>query len=335
MVLKQQRVSRTTQPKTFKSNGSKSEERVRSIPLDRLLPSKRQPRCYFDGEAMQRLVASIKENGILQPLLARPIGDKQEMYELVAGERRYRSALQLGLAAVPVTVREMTDAEALQYALVENLQRQDLNPVEETEGILQLLVFRLGCNSADVVSQLYRLENEAKGKITQNVLGKSGKPGKSNNEVDEGEATTTPITQSALGKSNRAIVEEVFAELGQMSWRSFVSSRLPLLKLPGKILEALRQGRIEYTKAKEIAKLESEPEQLALLEEAIANSLTLRQVKKLVGEKKTPKKVGEMQAEIEDVFKKAKKFAAWDNTEKCDKLKSLLAELKLVLAEGN
>ena len=101
------------------------------------------------------------------------------------------------------------------------------------------------------------------------------------------------------------------------------------------ILEAIRQGRIEYTKAKEIAKLESEPEQLALLEEAIANSLTLRQVKKLVGEKKAPKKVGEMQAEIEDVFKKAKKFAAWDNPEKCDKLKSLLAELKLVLAEGN
>ena len=218
----------------------------------------------------------------------------------------------------------MTDTEALQYALVENLQRQDLNPVEETEGILELLVFRLECKLADVVSQLYRLENQAKGKVTRSASGNS------ENETDEAEGG---IPRSASGTSDLAIVEQVFAELGRMNWRSFVRTRLPLLKLPPEILEALREGKIEWTKGKEIAKLESDFERLALLEEAIAKSLTLRQVQKLVREKKAPRKIGELQAELEDTFKRAKKFAAWDDAEKCDKLKSLLAELRVLLAE--
>jgi len=77
------------QPMSFESNGSKSGKSVRTIPLDRLLSPEHQPRRYFDGEAMQQLIASIKENGILQPLLVRPVGDK---YELVAGERRLKAA---------------------------------------------------------------------------------------------------------------------------------------------------------------------------------------------------------------------------------------------------
>jgi ParB family chromosome partitioning protein len=119
---------------------------------------------------MQYLVESIKSEGILQPLLVRPVGKK---YEVVAGERRYRAALEAGLTEVPATIREMTDDQAVQYALVENLQREDLNPVEETEGILSLLSLRLECDIAKVTSLLYRMENEAKGKITRNVSGKT------------------------------------------------------------------------------------------------------------------------------------------------------------------
>jgi ParB family chromosome partitioning protein len=119
---------------------------------------------------MQSLVESIKSEGILQPLLVRPVGKK---YEVVTGERRYRAALEAGLTEVPATIREMTDDQAVQYALVENLQREDLNPVEETEGILSLLSLRLECDIAKVTSLLYRMENEAKGKITRNVSGKT------------------------------------------------------------------------------------------------------------------------------------------------------------------
>ena len=85
---------------------------------------------------MESLVESVGREGILQPLLVRPVGDK---YELVAGERRYRAAQECSLKEVPVTIREMSDPQAIQYALTENLQREDLNPIEETEGILDLL----------------------------------------------------------------------------------------------------------------------------------------------------------------------------------------------------
>jgi len=187
---------------------------------DIILPST-QPRRYFEPQAMQSLVESVKQNGILQPLLVRPAGNK---YELVAGERRYRAARAAALTEVPITVREMSEEQAVQYALTENLQREDLNPIEETEGTLQLLALQLGCETAEVSSVLYKMENEAKGKITRNVSGNSG----------------------------AEIVEKVFTQLGKISWQSFVRTRLPLLKLPEDILEALRSGQIEYTKAKDL-----------------------------------------------------------------------------------
>jgi ParB-like partition proteins len=115
------------------------------------------------------LVLSIKEHGILEPLLVRPRSGGE--YELVAGERRYRAAQKLGLAEVPVVIRKLTDEEALALSLIENLHREDLNPVEETEGILQLLSLKLNVAVEETISLLYRMQNEAKGKVTQNVLG--------------------------------------------------------------------------------------------------------------------------------------------------------------------
>jgi len=92
---------------------------VQSIELDQLLPPDRQPRRYFDAEAMEQLTARIESNGILQPLLERPVGDK---YEVVAGERQYKAARAVGLTEVPVMVISVTDGEAMQYSLVENLR---------------------------------------------------------------------------------------------------------------------------------------------------------------------------------------------------------------------
>jgi len=128
-----------------------------------------QPRRYFDPDKLEQLVLSIKEHGILEPLLVRPRPGGE--YELVAGERRYRAAQKLGLAEVPVVIRKLTDEEALALSLIENLHREDLNPVEETEGILQLLSLKLNVAVEETISLLYRMQNEAKGKVTQNVLG--------------------------------------------------------------------------------------------------------------------------------------------------------------------
>jgi len=272
------------------------------VPLDKIVLPSTQPRRYFDPQAMQSLVESVKRDGILQPLLVRPVGDK---YELVAGERRYKAARDAGLTEVPVTIRSLSDDLAVQYALTENLQREDLNPIEETEGILQLLALRLGCDLADVTPRLYKMENEAKGKITRNVSGNL-------------EAET---------------VEKVFGELGRMNWQSFVRTRLPLLKLPWDLLEALRAGRIEYTKGKEIAKLESELDRTELLEAALELSLSLSQIKNEVKKKQPATELTTLQSRLEATYNKAKKLKVWDNPSKRSKLESLLAEMEVLIAD--
>ncbi|MBQ5995641.1 MAG: ParB/RepB/Spo0J family partition protein [Clostridia bacterium] len=107
------------------------------LPIDEIEPNHDQPRKSFEAEALSELSASIKEHGILQPLLVRPMTNGG--YRLVAGERRYRAARMAGLTEVPVTIREMTDEEESLFALIENLHREDLNAVEEAEGIKTLI----------------------------------------------------------------------------------------------------------------------------------------------------------------------------------------------------
>jgi ParB family chromosome partitioning protein len=273
-----------------------------TIPLDQITLPTTQPRRYFDPQAMQSLVESVKSEGILQPLLVRPVGEK---YEVIAGERRYRAAKEAELTQVPVTVREMTDDQAVQYALIENLQREDLNPVEETEGLLNLLALRLGCDSAEVASKLYRLENEAKGKITRNVS----------------------------GKQETETIEQVFASVGRMNWQSFVRTRLPLLKLPSDILEALRAGRLEYTKAKAIAQVKDETERKALLEEAISSSLSLSQIKERVKAAQPPSEPPPLAARMATTYQLAKKQKVWDDPKKRKKLESLLNQIEALLSK--
>ena len=111
-------------------------ERVQRIPLSRVHPCPFQPRKEFTADALQELADSIKEQGILQPLLVRPKGDH---YELIAGERRWRAAQLLHLAEVPVLVREADDRAVLELALIENLQRENLNPLEEAQGYSELI----------------------------------------------------------------------------------------------------------------------------------------------------------------------------------------------------
>lgn len=102
-----------------------------SLPLDRIVAGAQQPRKSFAEEALQELAASIQSQGIIQPLLVRSVHNSPGNYEIIAGERRWRAARIAGLTQVPVFVREMNDTEVLLAALVENLQREDLNPIEE------------------------------------------------------------------------------------------------------------------------------------------------------------------------------------------------------------
>jgi ParB family transcriptional regulator, chromosome partitioning protein len=111
----------------------------RRLPTDSLRPNARNPRRNFAAAELDELAASLRERGIIQPIVARPIRGAIDAYEIIAGERRWRAAQRAGLHEVPVVIIEATDAEALQLAIIENVQRADLNPLEEAEGYRSLI----------------------------------------------------------------------------------------------------------------------------------------------------------------------------------------------------
>lgn len=110
-----------------------------SLPVEIIHPGQYQPRSKFDEEQIEALAQSIRENGVLQPLIVRRHPDKEGAFEIIAGERRWRAAQRAQLHEIPVLIRDLTDEAALEIALVENVQRQDLSPLEEAEGYKRLI----------------------------------------------------------------------------------------------------------------------------------------------------------------------------------------------------
>lgn len=304
-------ISKKDQPYTSKLRGvaallgevapEAATQKAVAVTAIRLPPQ--QPRRYFDPDKLEQLVLSIKEHGILEPLLVRPRPGGE--YELVAGERRYRAAQKLGLAEVPVVIRKLTDEEALALSLIENLHREDLNPVEETEGILQLLSLKLNVAVEETISLLYRMQNEAKGKVTQNVLG------------------------SQSGEE----VKSLFDSLGLMSWESFASSRLPLLKLPTEVLDALRRGEIEYTKATAIARVKDASARRALLLAAIEEKLSLTQIAERIKAARPSGSQDSLKERIKQASSRLQKAKLWDSPEKQQVLEKLLEQMEALLAD--
>jgi ParB family chromosome partitioning protein len=278
------------------------------IVIARIRLPAQQPRRYFDPQKMEQLVLSVKEHGILEPLLVRTL-DESDFYELVAGERRYRAAKEAGLTDVPAVIRNLTDEQAVQLALIENLQREDLNPIEETEGVLQLLALKLEMSVDEIPKLLYRMQHQARGKVAHNVMGSS-----------ENEA-----------------VQAVFASLGTMTWESFVNNRLPLLNLPEDVLETLQQGKIAYTKAQAIARVKNEEQRRDLLKEAIAQDLSLAQIKERVdGFKFNAAPAAEqppLKTQIDDALKLAKRAKIWDDPKKQKKLEKVLSDLRSLISD--
>ena len=226
-----------------------------SVVFTRLIsPNPRQPRKEIDPDSFELLLASIAAKGIQQPLLVRPVG---RGYELVAGQRRLLAAQRLELAEVPVVVRELSDNEALEAAIIENLTREDLNPVDETDSILNLLSLELGKPVGEMLTLLYRLQRTSR-TSAHNVMGGS------------------------TGDGEKALVERVFTGLGKMTWASFVQNRLPILSYPPELLEAVRSGGISYTKAKELAKISDPSLRESILKQVQRESLSVAEVRKMV-----------------------------------------------------
>ncbi len=121
------------------SDSDRRKEEQRALPVDRLQPGKYQPRTKMDPASLDELAASIRAQGLMQPILVRPVDRDGGRYEIIAGERRWRAAQIAGLTEVPALIREIPDEAALAMALIENIQRENLNPIEEALGLQRLV----------------------------------------------------------------------------------------------------------------------------------------------------------------------------------------------------
>jgi ParB family transcriptional regulator, chromosome partitioning protein len=278
--------------------------------IQKIQVNRNQPRRWFDPNKMAQLIGSVREHGILEPLLVRPL--KNGEYELIAGERRLRAAKEAGHIEVPIISKELTDKQALQIALLENLQREDLNPVEEVEAILELLAINLDVSTEDIKSILNVAANAKKRdlELTGNV----------SRQLEE--------------------IELILAGIGRFNAESFRTSRLPLLSLPADVLFVLRQGQLEFTKARTIARVKDEQKRAELLDSAISQNLSLTQIKELIKQlqssettsEATPEKV--LSSRYAEIGKRLQQAKLWKDDKKRKKLERLLNELEKLLDES-
>lgn len=268
---------------------------------------KQQPRRYFDPDKQAQLVKSVKEHGILEPLLVRPSGSN---YELVAGERRYRAAQEVGLQEIPVVIRDFDDRQALQVALIENLQREDLNPVEETEGVLELLAIELRRSTEDVTSVLHR----------------------ANHAKNRGQALEENVFLQLQ------TIESVLTGIGRFTAESFRTSRLPLLNLPSGILQALREGKIEFTKARAIARVKDDGQRQEILEAAISEALSLVQIKERIHQL-YPDSQGKdsppLKSRMDEAYRQMKQSKIWSDPKRQKQLEKVVTMIETLISENS
>ncbi len=207
-----------------------------------------QPRRHFDDDALQDLADSIRKRGVLEPVLVRPVGGR---HELIAGERRARAARLAGLTEIPAVILDVDDHAALEISIMENLQREDLNAVEETEAVLNLLELNFGYGRKQVTALLQEVYNEERGRSGGGVF----------------------------EPAQKAELRDILARLGRFTPSSFYVNRIPILDFPRELLDAVRSGRLEFTKAQAIARVRDPGRRQALLEEAIAEGLSLSQIR--------------------------------------------------------
>lgn len=219
-------------------NAMEDEAKTVSLRISEIVPNRNQPRKQFDENALAELAESISQHGVLQPLLVRPMPDGS--YQLVAGERRWRASRMAGLTDVPVVIREMTDQQASELALIENLQREDLNPMEEALGFKTLM-------------DSYGLTQEE----TSQVVNKS---------------------------------------------RPAVANALRLLHLPEPVAELVTSGQLSAGHARAILSFSTSDEQVSAAQEAIQQSLSVRDLEKMAKKVHTEKRPDKVKVFSRDSF---------------------------------
>lgn len=224
-----------------------------TVAIDAIVFPERQPRQSMDPVALANLAASIRERGVLEPVLVRRV---ERGYELIAGERRTRAARDAGLTRIPAIVLDLDDREALEISIMENLQREDLNAVEETEAVLQLLELTMGLDRGGALALLGEVVQEARGREPQ----------------------------ARFDAEQKRAAAELFERLGRFTPASFLANRVPILGFPDELLEVVRSGALDFTKAQALARLDDPGERRRLLEEAVREELSLSQIRRRITE---------------------------------------------------
>ena len=175
-----------------------------TLNINEIIPNKEQPRKTFDQTALEELADSIRQHGVLQPLLVRPLPNGA--YQLVAGERRWRASRLAELKEVPVIIKELTDSEAMEIAIIENLQREDLNPIEEAEG-LQTLIDKCGFTQEEVATSVGKFRPAITNALRLLKLPEDVREMTKKGEISAGHA------RALLSFDNQALMQEVAAKI--------------------------------------------------------------------------------------------------------------------------
>jgi ParB family chromosome partitioning protein len=274
-----------------------------TIPITTIVFNDKQPRKHIDDASLASLTDSVKQHGVVEPVLVRPMG---EQYELIAGERRTRAAIAAGLSDIPAVILELNEVQALEISVIENLQREDLNPLEETDAILNLIAIRLNLEIPSVIVGIRALYDESRGR-------------------------TGNIDISTEVKEH---IQKVFQMVGRFSPSSFYTNRLPLLQLPPDLLNEVRSGSLAYSKALKLARVKDDSARNDLLQKVLRNNLTGVEIEQAIRAlQKQPtqpyeKTVAKLRRQL------SQRNLARLSMEKREKVNELLAQLEALL-EGN
>lgn len=262
---------------------------ISAVPLLHIRVRPSQPRRHFGEAALASLVQSVREQGVLQPVLVRPVTGG---YELIAGERRVRAAQAAGLTEIPALVRDATDEQADLLAALENLQREDLNPLDEVDATLTIVARQLNIPHADVLPLLHAQRRTPQPEVAEQL-------------------------------------DAVFSQLGRGTWRSFASNKAGVLRFPPDLLDLMRQGTLEYTRAAALARIKNENLRLSLTQRTLTEAMSVRDIALAAKpERAVPGQIGRLRTLLDE-----RRIAQLGKTEQV-RIKALLEELEGLLS-GN
>lgn len=225
------------------------QEQIIEIPIEKIVSPKIKARAWINPVKVESISRSAKVHGIIQPILVVPLDEGN--YELVYGQHRIEAIKLLGQKQVKAIAKNLTQSERLEIALIENLQREDQNPIDETLGILNLAMLKLECDESTARSCFNELFYQHSGR-------------EKNTRVSTGANTT---------QEQLSVVETILDRFN-ITVKTFITHKLPLLECHEEIIQAIREGKIAYSKARVIDRVKSDKFRTKLLQCAISSNLS-------------------------------------------------------------